>query len=90
MEGVSMKFVDRHNELYTLQHEYERESSSMVIIYGRRRVGKTELIRHFIQDKPSIYFLATEESEAMNREAFQALVGDFLDNYNGPLVKTTC
>lgn len=80
MEGVSMKFVDRHNELYTLQHEYERESSSMVIIYGRRRVGKTELIRHFIQDKPSIYFLATEESEAMNREAFQALVGDFLDN----------
>lgn len=75
-----MKFVDRENELKTLEKEYARKDSSLVIVYGRRRVGKTELIRHFIQDKPSVYFLATEESEAMNREAFQGLVADFLDD----------
>ncbi|MFV0636999.1 ATP-binding protein [Mitsuokella sp. WILCCON 0060] len=80
LEVISMKFVDRDRELRTLQQEYARTSSSMVIIYGRRRVGKTELIRHFIEDKPSLYFLATEESEAMNREAFQQLTADFLDN----------
>ncbi len=45
-----MRFVDRDRELQTLQQEYARTSSSMVIIYGRRRVGKTELIRHFIED----------------------------------------
>lgn len=73
-------FVDRDSELQALQHEYERESSSLIVIYGRRRVGKTELIRHFIEDKPSLYFLATEESEAMNREAFQSQAADFLDN----------
>lgn len=76
-----MKFVNRIDELHTLEQEYQREESSMVIIYGRRRVGKTELIRHFIQNKPAIYFLATEESEAMNRDAFQEQIADFLDNY---------
>ena len=75
-----MRFVDRDRELQTLQQEYARTSSSMVIIYGRRRVGKTELIRHFIEDKPSLYFLATEESEAMNREAFQRLAAEFLES----------
>ncbi len=75
-----MKFVDRGRELQTLQKEYERGTSSMVILYGRRRVGKTELIRHFIEGKPSLYFLATEESEAMNREAFQRQAAEFLDD----------
>ncbi len=75
-----MRFVDRAKELDTLEREYKREEASLVIIYGRRRVGKTELIRHFIQDKPALYFLATEESETMNRESFQMLAADFLNN----------
>ena len=75
-----MRFIDRVNEMATLEKEYNRDSASMVVIFGRRRVGKTELIRHFIQNKPSLYFLATEESEAMNRVAFQAQAADFLNN----------
>ena len=79
-EAILLKFVDRISELNTLEQEYQRKESSMVIIYGRRRVGKTELIRHFIKNKPAIYFLATEESEMMNRDAFQEQVADFLNN----------
>ena len=75
-----MRFVDRVNEIATLEKEYKRDNASMVVIFGRRRVGKTELIRHFIQDKPSLYFLATEEAEAMNRMAFQEQVADFLNS----------
>lgn len=75
-----MKFVNRKNELKILEEEYQREESSMVIIYGRRRVGKTELIRQFIKNRPAIYFLATEEAESMNREVFQEQVAEFLDN----------
>lgn len=75
-----MRFIDRSNEMATLEKEYDRGSASMVVIYGRRRVGKTELIRHFIQDKQSLYFLATEEAEAMNRVAFQEQVADFLNS----------
>ena len=74
------KFVDRKSELATLQTEYEREESSFVVIYGRRRVGKTALINHFCQEKDSIYFLATEESESQNRDSFKMLVGEHLGN----------
>ena len=51
-----MKFVDRSKEIAALEREYHREEASLVIIYGRRRVGKTELIRHFIQDKTGLRF----------------------------------
>ena len=57
-----MRFVDRINEIATLEDEYKRKSASMVVIFGRRRVGKTELIRHFIHNKPSLYFLAKPNS----------------------------
>ena len=46
-----MKFVDRKSEMETLQNEYRRKGSSLVIMYGRRRVGKTTLISEFIKDK---------------------------------------
>lgn len=75
-----MKFVDRLNEMATLDNEYRRDGASFIVVYGRRRVGKTELIRHFIKDKSAIYFLATEESEAMNREAFKRQVADYLND----------
>ena len=63
------KFIDREEEMMTLQNEYERPGSSLVILYGRRRVGKTALISEFIKDKNALFFLASEESEAQNRAA---------------------
>ncbi|WP_321416542.1 ATP-binding protein [uncultured Methanomethylovorans sp.] len=51
-------FINRVQELEHLNKEYSSGYFSFTVIYGRRRVGKTELIQHFIQDKPHIYFLA--------------------------------
>ena len=48
-------FVARENELSRLNHLYQSPAFQMAIIYGRRRVGKTSLIREFIKDKPAIY-----------------------------------
>ncbi|MGV8154194.1 MAG: AAA family ATPase [Alkaliphilus sp.] len=44
--------------------------SSFVVIYGRRRVGKTTLIKEFVKSKCALYFLATEEIESRNRKRF--------------------
>lgn len=74
------KFIDRIDELYTLEREYKHSGSSFVVIYGRRRVGKTALITKFISDKPSVFFLATEESENSNRKMFKERIADFTDN----------
>ena len=73
-------FIDREQEMETLQTEYDRNGSSLVILYGRRRVGKTTLISEFIKDKKALYFLASEESESQNRSAFQEKAAEFLDN----------
>ena len=73
-------FVDREKELEFLEQEYQREGSSLIILYGRRRVGKTALATKFMDGKPSLYFLVTEESEQQNRNAFKDTVADFCGN----------
>lgn len=71
-------FVDREQEMATLQSEYDRDGSALVVLYGRRRVGKTTLISEFIKNKKALFFLASEESESQNRLAFQEKAADFL------------
>ena len=75
-------FVDRINELKTLEKEYQREDSSLVIIYGRRRTGKTSLINKFMEKHGdcSLYYLATQESDAENRKSFKNQLADFTSN----------
>ena len=73
-------FVDREQEMETLQSEYERKGSALVVLYGRRRVGKTTLISEFIKDKNALFFLASEESESQNRSAFKDKAAEFIDS----------
>ncbi len=74
------RFVDREQEMETLQSEYNRDGSALVVLYGRRRVGKTTLISEFIKDKNALFFLASEEAEAQNRNAFKEKVAEFIDS----------
>ena len=73
-------FVDREAELRALEREYTRTDASFVVVYGRRRVGKTELISQFIRNKRALYYLATEEPELQNLEGFQSVAADFLES----------
>ena len=73
-----MKFLGRENELRTLNSEFRRKSS-FVVIYGRRRVGKTTLIKEFIKDKKSMYFLASEESDRQNLNKFTEKLAEFTE-----------
>ena len=74
------EFIDRDQELEFLESEYHRDGSSLVILYGRRRVGKTALVSRFMKNKKALYFLASEESEIQNRSIFKDLVADFAEN----------
>lgn len=80
-ENTNMtRFIDREAEIATLENEYTRDGSSLVILYGRRRVGKTSLITRFISGKNALFFLASEESELQNRESFKQRAADFIDS----------
>ena len=72
--------IDREDERMALEREYERDQASFVVVYGRRRIGKTSLLVDFLKDKCGVYFLAPEESEAQNRATFKGVVADFLDD----------
>lgn len=74
------QFVDREQEMETLQNEYERDGSALVVLYGRRRVGKTTLISEFIKDKKALFFLASEEAESQNRNAYKEKAAEFIDS----------
>lgn len=68
-----MNFIGRKREMEKLESEYSRDSS-FVVIYGRRRVGKTTLIKEFLKDKTAFYFLATEEIESQSMKRLAGVV----------------
>jgi hypothetical protein len=72
------QFVDRKQELEWFEKNYRKKENSFLILYGRRRVGKTELIKQFIKDKPHIYFLAGTKTEKENILELQQLMAEFL------------
>ncbi len=77
---MHFNFIDREPELDCLHQAYNQKKSSLVIIYGRRRMGKTTLIKHFIEGKNALYFMATEESETENKKMVQHILGGFTEN----------
>ena len=75
-------FIDRTEELLTLEKEYAKSMASFVIVYGRCRVGKTALINEFLSRHKgcNLYFLATQEAEEQNRKFFRDQVADLIGN----------
>lgn len=55
--------LGRTSELKHLNSYYDQEGSQIMVVYGQRNVGKTELLRHFAEDKPSYYYRARSASE---------------------------
>ena len=74
-----MKFIGRKTELEKLNSEYEHDGA-FVVVYGRRRVGKTTLIKEFIKDKTAFYFLATEELESQSMKRLAGVIGRTTNN----------
>jgi len=71
-----VKFINREKELYFLNSKWAEKSPNFVIIYGKRRVGKTELVKQFIKNKPAVYFLADKRTTKEQLKELGRLVGD--------------
>jgi len=73
-------FVDREKVLAKLEEEYGFPSFRFTVLYGRRRVGKTTLIKQYISSRPHLYFLVTQESMKLVLKRFQNIVASQLDD----------
>ncbi len=62
------KFIGRKAELRELEKIYHTSGFQMIVIYGRRRIGKSTLIKEFIKDKRAVYYTATKAGINKNIE----------------------
>ena len=67
-------FLCRETELQKLNNRFNKNQMECVIIYGRRRVGKTALINEFVKDKPVIYFPALNTNAKDNLTALSKAI----------------
>ena len=72
LEGGRCMFVGRKRELDKLNTLYAGDSFEFAVVYGRRRVGKTTLIREFLKDKESVYYMAVEGTKKENLRGLSA------------------
>ena len=79
-----MTFIDRAPELRFLNQAYEAKSAQLLILYGRRRVGKTALLREFAKSKPAVYYMATRLPDALQLKELGEVVGAF---FSDPLLQ---
>ena len=70
-------FIGREREVAALDRLYESNKFEFAVIYGRRRVGKTALINHFIDNKEAIYFIGVESNEKQNLENFSKSIIEY-------------
>lgn len=63
-------FVGRQDEMAALEGFYSGRASALVPIYGRRRVGKSELILQFLKDKTGVYFLGKKAQAPLQIREF--------------------
>ncbi len=67
-------FIGREKELAELNRLYEQNCFQMFVLYGRRRVGKTTLMKEFCKGKASIFYSAQQSNEKLNLDKFSELV----------------
>lgn len=67
-------FHCREKELHDLNKRYQKDNFECIVVYGRRRVGKTALINEFCKDKPTVFFSALNASSQENLEALSKAI----------------
>ena len=77
-----MRFYDREQELNALQkvHEQIHSASRLTVVTGRRRIGKTRLIRQFCEGHDSLYLFISRKSEEVLCDEFVGYVEELFEH----------
>ncbi len=73
-----MTFLGRSRELAVLDDLHGSGRPELFVLYGRRRVGKTELLQRFCRGRRAVYFLAAQVREKDNLRAFRDALAESL------------
>lgn len=73
-------FTGRVEELKLLNEKYRTKNSEFIVVYGRRRIGKTALIREFIKGKASIFYSAVQITDKLQLDRMSEIVNKYFGN----------
>ncbi len=76
---IQQKFINRESELASLKNIYDKSKNGVIVIYGRRRVGKTVLTKEFWKNKPHLYLLCDEGGDESNIKNFKEEFAKFFN-----------
>lgn len=82
-----MAFYNRTTELARLEQMLESGQKELLVLYGRRRLGKTTLLREFARRHPSLYFACPAGTATEALRLFQARMAEAFEE---PLLLETC
>jgi len=77
-------FRNRVEELTLLKNLYNKKEAKLIVMYGRRRVGKTEILREFIKKNNGLYLLARQEAEL---EQLKTLSSQIAEHFGDSVLK---
>ena len=67
-------FIGREAELKFLEDKYQEGRGQLIVLYGRRRVGKTETLREFCKGKPHVFYSCTQSTDKVQLVKFSQLM----------------
>lgn len=74
------QFINRRAELAFFDRSWSARSPQLVVLYGRRRVGKTALLRQFAGDRPAFHYMATRLPETQQLRELGQSLGTIVDD----------
>ena len=73
------EFIDRRKELEFLDKKYKEKGFEFIIVSGRRRTGKSRLLKEFVKDKENIFLLCEERRWQYNLSKFNKAIGEYFE-----------
>ena len=73
------EFIDRRNELEFLDRKHKEKGFEFIIISGRRRTGKSRLLKEFVKDRENIFLLCEERRWQYNLSKFNKAIGEYFE-----------
>ena len=70
-------FIGRKSELDYLEECYGSRKAELIVMYGRRRIGKSETLKKFSTGKKHIFYSCTRATDAMQKKRFSEMLLSF-------------
>ena len=77
---MSQQFINRNYELNFLKERIRSSIAEFIVIYGRRRVGKTALSLEFLKNRPGVFYLCSKEGDTENIRNFSIELSKLLND----------